>query len=83
MNAAFAITEPREIVKAFLKTIEDSRGWKYPVPAQWFVDEYLALEVAAAMDFYYGGHEMSQRVNEAGEKRYVVSSRGYYHYVGA
>ena len=83
MNAAFAITEPREIVKAFLKTIEDARGWKYPVPAQWFVDEALAVEVAAAMDFYYGGHEMSRNLNEAGEVRYVVSSKGYYHYVGA
>lgn len=83
MNAAFTITEPREIIKAFLATIEDCRGWKYPIAAQWFVDEALAIEVAAAMDFYYGGHEMSRHTNEAGELRYVVSSKGYYHYIGA
>lgn len=82
MNAQ-AITEPRAIIKAFLKTIEDPRGWKYPVKAQWFADEPLAAEVAAAMDFYYGGHEMSEHINEAGERRWIVSSRGYYHYVGA
>ena len=83
MNAAFTITEPREIIKAFLKTIEDRRGWKYPVAAQWFVDEALAVEVAAAMDFYYGGHEMIQSNDTAGKESWVVGSRGYYHYVGA
>ena len=83
MNAAFTITEPREISKAFLKTIENRRGWKYPVAAQWFVDEGLAVEVAAAMDFYYGGHEMRRHIAENGEARWVVSSKGYYHYVGA
>jgi hypothetical protein len=83
MNATCTITEPREIIKAFLKTIEDVRGWKYPVAAQWFDNEALAIEVAAAMDFYYGGHEMSRHFNELGQARWVVSSKGYYHYVGA
>lgn len=83
MNAAFTITEPREIIKAFLKTIEDARGWKYPVAAQWFDSEALAVEVAAAMDFYYGGHEMSRHTTENGNARWVVSSKGYYHYIGA
>jgi hypothetical protein len=85
MNTAFTITitEPREIIKALLKTFEDARGWKYPIAAQRFTQEHLAFEVASAMDFYYGGHEMSSHVNEAGETVYVVSSRGYYHYIGA
>lgn len=83
MNAAATITEPREIIKAFLKTIEDARGWKYPIAAQWFVDEALALEVAAAMDFYYGGHEISSHDDGHGNTRWIVSSRGYYHYIGA
>jgi hypothetical protein len=83
MNATFAITEPRQIIKDLLKTFEDARGWKYPIAAQWFSQHSLAAEVADAMDFYYGGHEMSSHVNEAGETVYIVSSRGYYHYVGA
>jgi hypothetical protein len=83
MNAAFTITEPREIIKALLKTFEDDRGWKYPIAAQRFTQEHLAFEVAAAMDFYYGGHEMTSHVNDAGETVYVVSSHGYYHYIGA
>jgi len=83
MNAAYTITEPRQIIKALLKTFEDTRGWKWPIAAQSFTQEYLAREVAAAMDFYYGGHEMSSHVNDAGETVYVVTSHGYYHYVGA
>ena len=83
MNAAHTITEPREIIKGLLKAIEDPRGWKYPVPAQRFIDPRLAREVAAAMDFYYGGHEMAEFTYEDGTTMYVVSSRGYYHYVGA
>lgn len=83
MDATFTTTEPRQIIKALLKTFEDARGWKYPIAAQWFTQEHLAREVAEAMDFYYGGHEMSSHANEAGETVYIVSSRGYYHYVGA
>lgn len=48
MNAVLAIAEPREIIKNLLKTIEDRRGWKYPIAAQWFIDEALAVEVPAA-----------------------------------
>jgi hypothetical protein len=83
MNATFTITEPRQIIKDLLKTFEDARGWKYPVATQRFTQESLAIEVADAMDFYYGGHEMSSYVNFAGETIYLVSSRGYYHYIGA
>jgi hypothetical protein len=83
MTNACTITEPREIIKGLLKTFEDARGWKYPIAAQWFTQEHLAREVADAMDFYYGGHEMSSHTNEDGATVYIVSSRGYYHYVGA
>ena len=83
MNAACAIAEPTEDMKAFFKLVEDPRGWKYPVTPICCSTKKYADEVAAAMDFYYGGHEMSSHVNDAGETVYVVSSRGYYHYVGA
>lgn len=83
MNATHQITEPRKIIKDLLKRIEDPRGWKYPVPAQTSVCGQFAHELAAAMDFYYGGHEMVTFHDETGAPVWVVSSRGYYHYVGA
>lgn len=82
MNAT-EIKEPRSIVKAFLTGIEDPRGWKHPLPATWFAEEAFAKEVAAAMDFYYGGHEISHHVDEFGNHRWIVTSRGYYHYIGS
>jgi len=83
MNAITTISQPRQIIIDMLKTFEDVRGWKYPIATQKFTDQNLAIEVAEAMDFYYGGHEMSSYVNFAGQTIYLVSSRGYYHYIGA
>jgi len=83
MNAAFTITEPSKTMQDTLKVLEDARGWKYPIKPVTCRTESFARELAAAMDFYYGGHEMSRNTNEAGEDRWVVSSKGYYHYVGA
>jgi hypothetical protein len=87
MNAAFAITEPTEDMKAFLKLVEDPRGWKYPVTPICCSTKKYADEVAAAMDFYYGGHEMTE-ARTAGRGRHaktvwLVGSMGYYHYVGS
>jgi hypothetical protein len=35
------------------------------------------------MDFYYGGHEFDARRDIDGGIVWVVSSKGYYHYIGA
>lgn len=78
-----AFTEPREIIKLSLKTMEDSRGWKYPISTQTFTDKALADEFAYAMDFYYGGHEMRTVQTADGKIEYKLSSRGYYHYIGS
>lgn len=76
-------TVPSEFVQTVLKMLEDSRGWKYPVKAIHCDTIESANEYAAAMDFYYGGHEMTETVDTHGKTWWVVGSRGYYHYIGA
>lgn len=83
MNATFATTEPRQIIKDLLKTAEDARGWKWPISPITFVDGQFAHEVAEAMTFYYGGHEMVTGHDTTGAPVWIVGSKGYYHYVGA
>jgi len=83
MNAVCTITEPTEDMKAFLKLIEDPRGWKYPVTPICCSTKKYADEVAAAMDFYYGGHEMTAGRTTGGKNVWLVGSKGYYHYVGS
>ena len=82
MNAT-TITTPSQFAQDVLKSLEDSRGWKYPIRAIVCDSEQTACELADAMDFYYGGHEMIQSNDTAGKESWVVGSRGYYHYVGA
>jgi hypothetical protein len=82
MNAA-TINTPSQFAQDVLKVLEDPRGWKYPVRPIACDNEQTAREIAAAMDFYYGGHEMIQANDTAGKQQWVVGSRGYYHYIGA
>ncbi len=55
MNAT-AIKTPSQFVQTVLKALEDSRGWKYPVRPIVCDNKQTATELAAGMDFYYGGH---------------------------
>jgi hypothetical protein len=82
MNAA-TITTPSEFVQQVLKVLEDPRGWKYPLKPIVCDNEQTAREIAAGMDFYYGGHELVQNNDASGKESWVVGSRGYYHYIGA
>ena len=83
MNATNQIAEPCKIIRDLLKRLEDPRGWKYPVAGYISVCGKFAHDLAKAMDFYYGGHEMLAFHDETGAPVWVVSSKGYYHYVGA
>ena len=82
MNAA-TISTPSQFVQDVLKVLEDPRGWKYPVRPIVCDNEQTALQIAAGMDFYYGGHEMIQNNDAFGKESWVVGSRGYYHYIGS
>jgi hypothetical protein len=74
---------PSEYVQMVLKQLEDARGWKYPVRSISCDNKASADAIAAGMDFYYGGHEMAEVVDQHGKRWWVVGSRGYYHYIGA
>ena len=82
MNAN-TISTPSQFVQDVLKVLEDPRGWKYPVRPIVCDNERTAAEIAAGMDFYYGGHELIQNNDAAGKEQWVVGSRGYYHYIGS
>jgi hypothetical protein len=82
MNAS-TITTPSQFVQDVLKVLEDPRGWKYPLRPIVCDNQQTAKEIAAGMDFYYGGHEMIQANDQQGKETWGVGSRGYYHYIGA
>jgi hypothetical protein len=67
-----------EIMEAF----QDERGWKYGVGQYRTHDRQIASELADCLDHYHGGHEWEETEDREGTS-YGVSSRGYYHYIGA
>jgi len=80
------ITEPSEAMKAIVNTYQDRDNWKRAMHPAAFASEALAREYAAAVDFYMGGHEFHDCTTPhvpSDMPCYVVTSKGYYHYVGA
>ena len=73
------IETPTARAKQIFDAMCDPSNWK--LPTQRFVtnDNQVLREVAYALEFYLGGFE----VTDLGANEREVSSRGYYHYVGA
>ncbi len=62
--------------------------WKYPIKEYSTTDEKLASEIAETFNYYLGGSEfwVAEKYDsklDADVPNYYVSSRGYYHYIGA
>jgi hypothetical protein len=74
---------PTDLGRKAMEALQDPTNWKLPTRELRCRDLDTAQEVAYAMDWYMGGHELRIEVDAAGRPDYVVSSRGYYHYVGA
>ncbi len=77
---------PKAPTQAAIQLIDlafDPSNWKLAVLPLRFEKLDLALQVAYGMDFYCGGHEWAEEHDANGKMTYVVSSKGYYHYVGA
>ena len=75
-------TPPNAATEALMRKLHDPKGWKYPMKPYATFDESEADALAAAYDWYLGGHERTWEYIPQG-KLHVVTSRGYYHYVGA
>jgi hypothetical protein len=77
-----SLERPTALGEAIFKAHQDPSNWKMPVKGWGTIDRDLALEAAYAFDFYCGGHEIVE--SKCGPYAlYTVSSRGYYHYIGA
>jgi len=71
--------------------------WKYPIKNYTTNDRELAVDIARIFDYYLGGSEIDKLPNckssdgidyfswdeGYGKPIFSVSSRGYYHYIGA
>lgn len=80
---AAKIQEPTPRAKATLEAHYNADGWKLPPSAMLTEDRELAEELLAACIFYLGGGELAELRNGLAGPRYAVTSKGYYHYIGA
>lgn len=83
LKAQLEARRPSDRGEAGFKAIRNHENWKFATSRFETADRHLACEVAAACDWYLGGHEMEVKANPFGGSLYVVTSKGYYHYIGA
>ena len=75
--------EPTDESKRIMRETEGPAGWKYATKPYYTFDKTLADSICYCYDWHLGGHELSVvEVNQYGTL-YRVTSKGYYHYVGA
>lgn len=72
---------PTPRAKQIMDDICDPTNWKLPTSSFESSDPQLLAEVAHALNFYLGGHEVTLLNADTNLQR--LSSRGYYSYVGA
>lgn len=77
-----SMDKPSELTETIMKAAQDPRGWKYPIRPFVTTNKGLAEDYAYCLNWYVGGHEMIETWTTDGTQ-YIVSSLGYYHYVGA
>ena len=77
-----SMDEPTSRGKDLLMLVENKENWKDATSV--FNTDRLedAEDLAYTLDWYLGGHEMETK-EESWGKVYLVSSLGYYHYIGA
>ncbi len=74
------LIEPSEFAQDTVREMQNKTNWKLPTANPFLTkDIKLAETIGAALDFYMGGHE-SLLLPDGVIK---VTSRGYYHYIGA
>lgn len=80
---AGSMDPPTDLGRMAMESVQDSTNWKRSTRELRCRSLEMAQEVAYAMDWYMGGHELRTEVDATGRADYVVSSRGYYHYIGS
>jgi len=79
-KAAFDNQDAYEFITNLFNTVKDSNNWKLPTQIYYTEYETFASQMFAAICFFLGGAEIEY--NKVSGK-YVITSKGYYHYVGA
>lgn len=78
---------PSEASVRIMKASQNPVNWKLPTSPFHTYDKSEAEDLAYCYDWYFGGHELTVVCPEArrpgGRTLYRVTSKGYYHYVGA
>lgn len=77
-----SLDKPTEDSERRFGASQDPENWKNPVSCYHTFNRSDAEDLAYCLDFYCGGHELTEVTTEKG-LLYGVSSKGYYHYVGA
>jgi hypothetical protein len=77
-----SLDKPCQFGEAAVKAIQNPGNWKLATGEFETADESKAEAIAYALDWYMGGHETREIVKD-GVTFYIVSSKGYYHYIGA
>jgi len=86
-----SMDRPTAESEKIMKAHEDPRGWKYPIRPYMTLSQSEAEDYAYCLNWYCGGHESRTEERtiklDSGTKLvgtvYIVSSKGYYHYVCA
>jgi len=78
MIAALEAARPTARGEMNYKIMLNQANWKFPTHVCRCECETLAYEIAAACDWYLGGHELTEANGV-----YLISSKGYYHYIGS
>jgi hypothetical protein len=77
------IVEPTAEAKRIMGTVQNKGNWKLATKPYYTFDADVARQLAYCYDFYFGGHELTKQVDFTGNGIvYVVTSKGYYFYVG-
>lgn len=79
MTNEITLQRPTARVEAIIKAMQHPHNWKLPTSTFTTNIRSRAEDVAAGLEFYMGGSE----TRENGDGSFTVSSRGYYHYIGA
>jgi hypothetical protein len=76
-----SIQPPTQRAKAIFDAMCDPKNWKLPTQSFVSSDPQVLREVAYALTFYCGGHEVT--ILDLKTNEHKLRSCGYYHYVGA
>ena len=74
-----SMDEPTQTVKDIVNAMQNQSNWKLATSAFKTMNLDMAEDVAYGLDWFMGGHEM----NVDSDGYIVVTSKGYYHYIGA